>query len=429
MTTGPPVLVVADDLTGANATGALFARLGLRTRTVPVTGEEPSATRHPDVDVLVLVTASRHLAPHAAADRVRHALTGAGDPRLLVKRVDTTLRGPVAAELEALLTHVDSARHRVAALAVPAYPSAGRTTVGGIHLVDGVPLGQGPAARDPLTPITESRVARLLTAGTGLRATEVHLDDLDRDESARAEVLAAALDAADLTVVDAASDADIARLARTAADARHLLDAEIVIVDSGPFGAAYCDALGITGTRGRPEPILLVVGSMTDRTDRQLAVAETALDVRLTMVDDRVDVAAAASQAISAVDAGARVVGWRVRRPPGRVDTEVAAKIPAQLANAAVEVLTAHRIGGVFASGGEVAATVLAALGARGLDVEAEVQPLVVAGRVSGGRWDRLPVVTKGGLIGDDRAVLASIGHLQSMHATNTQQTGEVLTS
>lgn len=57
------------------------------------------------------------------------------------------------------------------------------------------------------------------------------------------------------------------------------------------------------------------------------------------------------------------------------------------------------------------------------------MQPLVVAGRVSGGRWDRLPVVTKGGLIGDDRAVLASIGHLQSMRAANSRTTGEVLTS
>jgi len=42
----------------------------------------------------------------------------------------------------------------------------------------------------------------------------------------------------------------------------------------------------------------------------------------------------------------------------------------------------------------------------------------VVAGRILGGPWDRLPIVTKGGLVGDDHAVTAAIGHLHSMHTT-----------
>lgn len=64
-------------------------------------------------------------------------------------------------------------------------------------------------------------------------------------------------------------------------------------------------------------------------------------------------------------------------------------------------------------------AAVLSALEADGLDVEAEVQPLVVTGRLCGGPWHGLPIVTKGGLIGDDRAILDSIFRLRVMLATS----------
>ena len=147
-----PVLVVADDFTGANATAALFVRLGLRTRTLAAgSGHGHAGPRVDVVDVVVVTTGSRRLAPEAAADRVRGVLAalGGGEPQLLVKRVDSTLRGPIGAELEVMLTHRRSQRPgRVAALAVPAYPAAGRTTVGGIHLLDGVPLARGPLVGD-----------------------------------------------------------------------------------------------------------------------------------------------------------------------------------------------------------------------------------------------------------------------------------------
>lgn len=56
---------------------------------------------------------------------------------------------------------------------------------------------------------------------------------------------------------------------------------------------------------------------------------------------------------------------------------------------------------GLFATGGDVSAALFAELGAHGLDVEEELVPLAVAGTFVGGPWARLPVVTKGGLVGD----------------------------
>jgi D-threonate/D-erythronate kinase len=420
------VLVIADDLTGANATGALFARLGLRTRTLAAgSGQTCSPQR---TDVTVVTTGTRRLPPKAAAARVAEVLGGQHDPQLLVKRVDTTLRGPIAAELAVMLAHRRGQRPgRVAALAVPAYPAAGRITVGGLHLLDGTPLARGPAAVDPVTPVHSSRVAELLVAGTPLTAAEVHLDVLDGDDHAVAETLAAALDSADVTVVDAATDADLARLAAAAASIRPDM-ADIVAVDSGPFGAAYCDALGITA-QARRHPVLVVVGSPAEKTRRQLEAATHATGARIHMVGEDLGSGEVAALAIDAIDAGAAVVGWHVPPLSPDRDRTWAQQVPSWLAAAARQVLAARQVAGVFACGGEVAAATLDGLQARGLDITAEVQPLVVAGRIIGGPWNRLPIVTKGGLVGDENAITASIGHLHSMREAllGTTEAVEVL--
>lgn len=422
-----PVLVIADDLTGANATAALFARLGLRTRTL--------AAGHPvagPADVIVVTTGSRRLPAGAAAGRVSAVLASLGghDPQLVVKRVDTTLRGPIGTELAAMLAWRRSQRDgRVAALAVPAYPAAGRTTVGGIHLLDGTPLARSAAAGDPANPVRNSRAAGLLTAGTDLSVSELHLDALDRGDGSLAESLADSLAQADLTVADAATDADLDRLAAAAARVRPRF-ADIVAVDSGPFAAAYCDALGITARTPR-RPVLVVVGSPAETTRRQLEAAKRARGTRIHLAAEHLGTADLAACVIDSIDGCAPVTGWHVPSPAGNADRAWAEQVPAWLAAATRQVLAARPVAGLLTSGGEVSAAVLDALEARGLDVVSEVQPLVVAGRVIGGPWDRLPVVTKGGLVGDDNAITASIGHLHGMHEAliGTTEAREVLSS
>lgn len=415
------VLVVADDLTGANATGAMFARLGLRTRTVSRVEPGADVSPDPEIEVLVLTTRSRLLAPEAAADSVTAALRSVDahvEPRLTVKRVDTTLRGPLAAELDALLAFRRGNGTRVVALAVPAYPAAGRTTVGGIHLLEGRPLARSAVARDPVTPVRDSRVSTLLTTGTDLRGAEVHLDDLAATDFP--ERLDRALLGSDVVVVDCASDADLGLIADAAAGfQRAHPDIELVVVDSGPFGAACAHAMGMPPTDGRTPPILLVIGSTAAQTHDQLRQAQQGLTTRVEQVDPARLGDPAVRATLEAVDDGIPVVGWHTTPPAADVDRAAATGIPDRLAQATRAVASDRRLGGLFTCGGEVTAAVLSALEADGLDVEAEVQPLVVTGRLCGGPWHGLPIVTKGGLIGDDRAILDSIFRLRVMLATS----------
>ena len=93
---------------------------------------------------------SRHLAPAAARGVVeasgRRLL--AWTPRLVFKKIDSTLRGPVPDEVAAAMEVFG----RRSALVCPAFPAAGRVVRGGEVLVYGEPLRETEYVRDLRTP-------------------------------------------------------------------------------------------------------------------------------------------------------------------------------------------------------------------------------------------------------------------------------------
>ncbi|WP_327706549.1 four-carbon acid sugar kinase family protein [Streptomyces decoyicus] len=418
------VLVIADDLTGSNATGALYARLGLRAVTV---GALTQVERYADrVDVLVINTASRHWSPARAHAAVRAAAETAGGAPLIVKRVDTTLRGNPGSELDAVVD-VLAAREpsaRIRTLAVPAFPDAGRSTVGGLHLVDGVPLTRTAVARDPFDPVRHSRVAAVLGAQSRRSMGELALDVVERGPDAVAAALRAS--PAETVVCDATENAHLRTVAVAAA--RLAVEDRIrwVALDSGPFGAALAGELGLRPEGGAPARILAVVGSVTERTRTQLARTEAALGARWAELDPAApDPGAVLAELRAAAREGATVLGVRVAPDPltgagSAPDPGAAARILHALAEIARRAVVELCPGGLYASGGDVATAVTSALGAEGFAIETEVLPLAIAGHLVGGPHDGLLFATKGGLIGGPDAARACLEHLRAACTRHT---------
>ncbi|MCX5562985.1 four-carbon acid sugar kinase family protein [Streptomyces sp. NBC_00038] len=124
------VVALADDLSGAAETARALGgpvRLSLDAADVA----EITATHD-----LVVDLDTRRLPPAEAAHAVRTALRAAqaGPPRLLYKKVDSQLRGHLAAEAAAYAEGAE------AVVIAPALPAAGRTVTGGVVHVKGVPL-------------------------------------------------------------------------------------------------------------------------------------------------------------------------------------------------------------------------------------------------------------------------------------------------
>ncbi|MBR8743038.1 four-carbon acid sugar kinase family protein [Nocardiopsis sp. MG754419] len=448
------VLVVADDLTGANATGARFARLGMRVGTV-APGQVAEVLDA--YDVVVVNVDSRGLSAAAAAARVGSVVASAGPVSLVVKRTDTTLRGNVGAELEAAWRAVRArvpAATPVRALFVPAFPSSARVTADGHQLLDGVPLERTELAVDPLNPMTTSDVVAILRRQSSLGVRHVPLRHVTGPDL----VDALATGEEPVVLCDALTEEHLADIARAAARTRRRNGTVWVSVDPGPGGALLAEASGLhtRGGSGAPGPLLAVVGSATAVTRRQLEAVTDTEPVRRVDVDaarfcadpgHRSEVADVLARALASARFPETVVvrtttaatdvadlPERARRAlprllaatvarslgvvladPGTADGEGTDR-PAAGTGASTEPTDGTvplRLGGLYTSGGEITTAVLDALGVRVFEVRGEVLPLAVHGVLDGGPMDGVPVVTKGGLVGDDSALRACLAQLR----------------
>lgn len=161
--------IIADDLTGANDTALQFHLRGSNTQIL--LDYEAYLQNIKNAQTWAISTETRNVEPSVAYNRVRAATQTFIEKLNLeyfYKKIDSTLRGNIAVETLAMLDVLKWD----AAIIVPAFPSEGRITVGGYHLLKGVPIERTELARDVHSPIFESHIPTLLKS---------QLDDESKD--------------------------------------------------------------------------------------------------------------------------------------------------------------------------------------------------------------------------------------------------------
>ncbi len=253
----PRLLIIADDLTGANDTGVQFARHGIST-IVSIHHEIPLTTFAEDCQVLVVNTNSRHVAPdeaHARVFKVAQQGVALGIPHFY-KKTDSTLRGNIGSELAALL----AATNEQALFFAPAYPKLNRTTERGSQLVAGVPISQSSFAEDLLNPINDAEIPSMIARQTKV---PVKLFVAENGENATPAIY----------VMDAANDDDLL------AHARWLQGKKLIKLLAGSAGWAEFlpEVLDFKSspvpTPVLSAPMLIVNGSLHENSLRQIACA------------------------------------------------------------------------------------------------------------------------------------------------------------
>ena len=412
----PNALVVADDLTGAMDTGHGFAARGRGVRvrrSVADTADATAADGPVDADVLVVDTDSRDAGPSAAAAAVARAVET--DPAELVyKKVDSTLRGNVVAEVDAALAATGAGL----AVVAPAFPATGRTTEGGRHLVEGTPLaeaGYGVAESDlrEYFAASEYPLAHVDTGTVEAGAATVAERLADRAESERPT----------LVVCDARTDDHLAAVAAGAAS----LTEPPLYVGSGGL-AAHVDVSGepTAPPEASPDPrrsgVLGVVGSVNERTLAQLAAVD---DEAVVAIDPAAAVTDPEGAGRAAAESLAALLEWRgravVTAATGPGDVAAAERAAADLAEGATAadrvvaaLATAARTAvddaaprGLVLTGGDTAGAVLDAVDAETLALTGEsVAAGVPEGRIETGPAAGTRVVTKAGGFGTERVIL-----------------------
>jgi uncharacterized protein YgbK (DUF1537 family) len=355
-----PLTIVADDLTGACDSGALFAARA----PVPVTVWPRRAV---DAAVRVVDTETRTLAPAEAADRVA---TVAARPRAgtWFKKIDSTLRGPLGPEIDALMRGTASST----AIVCPAFPAQRRTVLDRVLLVDGVPVGETPIGRDPQFPGGGSSVVDLLRPQLDRALAWIPIDQL----RAGAEALVGRVRRLSGTVIvaDAETDADLDALI----DAALAVTPTPLLAGSAGLARALAARLSVLGERAElpaGSRWLVVAGSLHPATRRQVREA--------------------------------RAAGLTVLATPERASTErrerASADPPdalARLVDQALAALQREAWDLVVVTGGETAVALWTALGAERLDLAGVPAPGLAFGHLRVPGRDPLPVLTKAGGFG-----------------------------
>jgi D-threonate/D-erythronate kinase len=381
------VAIIADDLTGAADTGVQLARAGYRTavafRDTPI----PSAE---DLDAVVLDTDSRAMPGGFAARRVLEAVRSVRHARIVYKKLDSTLRGAVAAELAAAL----GASGRGRAVVAPAFPAAGRTTVDGVQLVRGVPVQETEARDDPRTPVREGHVPTLLAAAFS-SVVSLSVEDLADPATVRR-----ALEGAECVVVDAARDEDLEALVRAVPDPSGVLwagSAGLAVALGGVYpGPGAGEPPSPPSPRAPVGKVLVVVGSLSGVARRQLRSLEEHGCPTVPVVGRSGAVGETLAAARRALSGGACAA---VHSTEDRDASEAASFV-----EALAEVVGVLSEEGLFdalvLTGGETAVGVARRLGAVGVRLEGEVAPGIPVGILMG-PTSPYRVVTKAGAFGE----------------------------
>ncbi|GAF49683.1 4-hydroxythreonine-4-phosphate dehydrogenase PdxA [Rhodococcus wratislaviensis] len=377
----PTVAVLADDLSGAAEVASAFLD-----RSAPVSLLLGAAETQEPGGVVIADLDTRSMSPEDAARAVRHALAGVPSDALVVKKIDSLLRGNIGPEVGIL---ADTGPVVVAA----GLPALGRTVRHGVVHVGATPLHRAGVWSAESTPPPESIAGvfpdsptQCVRRGPGVERS-----------------LARAVSAGAVAICDVETDEDLDSIV-------HACRAipGVRLVGTSALAAAVARTLPLrhvpTTAARRAESVLIVVGTAEPVAVQQVA-SLVADGVRHVPVDAtqllRGDVDTTPLRHV--LDDGPTVVtvSGAVEPSNGRALSAALGRLVAALQN--------DRRADLVLTGGETARAVVDALGITSLRPVHEVHHGAVASLASDGRR----VVTRPGSFGDPTSLSAIAAYLR----------------
>lgn len=401
-------LIVADDFTGANDTGVQLKRRGVPTSVV--FSSEFIASE----GSFVLDTESRALGPEEAAAAVRAGLKGVDLTAFgrVMKKVDSTLRGSVAAEIKA----VDELYGSELVVFAPALPDLGRTTVGGVHLLKGIPITRTELAKDPKTPVTEDNITRLLEAVYDEPVTHISEDQVSAGEidfsTGRVFTCDSATNADLRSVIQAAVATGKRTLwVGTAAMADHLLGVEVDVPPAlavvASVSAVSREQVNFAAGEGIPLVSVPIPELLTGEQKLETYVAQT-----VALLKEGKDAILASSASCNRAELDRSVaVGEKLNM----TREQVSGYTQMVMGRMTKAILEQTPISGMFLTGGDTALGFFMEARSLGSSIVTEIAVGIPMMRLSGGPFAGLKVVTKAGAFGKEDAITFALRKLKEV--------------
>jgi uncharacterized protein YgbK (DUF1537 family) len=420
------IAIIADDLTGANDSGVRFARSGLKT-SVLLKLENYTT---PEDDVIIIDTDSRSLLSEEAYRKVKEAaeFVKINPPDIIYKKIDSTLRGNIGAEFDALFDVFQPDF----IVCTPAYPEYNRLVKeGSLYLGDQL-IQNTEFALDPKTPITESFIPKMIMEQSSRQIGLVTLDDLSKGRKYLMDKLQSyQAENKSYLIFDAVTHQDLQQIVEL------FFESTYRVVWSGSAGLANCliaaEQLEQVQLPKSDGPVMIVVGSVNQKTRRQLDILLAEPEVRgikllaHRLVSDEVSLeqekSKAYREATEAINEHQHIVFYSSGEPQdikmaqkigaqnGLSPTAVSDKISEVLGEVASRLLIDQPIDRLILTGGDTAKQFCQFAHFDKFELIDEVETGVPIGIFSGKK--QIYGVTKAGGFGSDEVLIHSLKILQ----------------
>jgi uncharacterized protein YgbK (DUF1537 family) len=261
--------IVADDITGSNDIGIMFAKKGYAVAVYPY-NESLELRDTEDLDVIIIDTNSRFDTSKMARDKVFRATKKLMEIKCDVyhNKTCSVFRGNIGAEFDAMQEALGIKNSMV----VLGFPKNGRTTIDGIHYVNGVKLEDSQFRKDPIHPMAESDLAYILSKQSDKRIGNITYKVLDQGIQLLQDEIEAMKKKYEYIIFDVRSQEDLSLIARA-------IKNEINICGSSAIGEELPEAWAedkrlqsnIKYHKMEDESgVLIVAGSLTPQTTKQI---------------------------------------------------------------------------------------------------------------------------------------------------------------
>jgi len=336
------------------------------------------------------------------------------DFRAVYKKVDSALRGRLGTEIHTTMVELDLDL----AILAPAFPEAGRVTVGGYHLVHGIPVDRTEVGRDPGAPVRGSYLPHLLDGHPDLRVCLLPLEDVNKGADHVLTLLHSYRGVGrTLVVADAASQEDLQTVARAAS----LIDPIPLLCGLAGLASAVSETLGLSAdapaqTASETGPTLFVVGTHESVTRDQVSLLKRSERVSEWEVHadhaafawERPHVPTVIGEISDTLERERHAILSLVGLHAGmhREDADLAMQVLGEMGQRIVGRVRPSR---VVVSGGWTAVKLLRALEVDGVRIRQQIDVGTPLCEAVGGHYEGTEIVIKGGALGHPDTLLKAI--------------------
>lgn len=418
-------LVIADDLTGANDTGVHFLSNEENVEVVIDAANFTEGDFDHAIDTLVINTGTRNITPEESSERVEHYLDQylTYAPSEIYKKIDSTLRGNVGAEIDAVMRKSNS---KIACVA-PAVPRNGRTTVGGICYVHGNPLNETEFAKDPFSPVESSSAKEIIAKQTSRKTGVLPLQTIRANPDTALESLRSMVDDGyEIIIADSETKEDLLR----ANELFSRLGEKVLYVGAAGFFHAISRSLSkapeVSFNNGLRT--LFVTGSMMETSKQQSDwltekgyLKRTFSVISKHAVSDEQQEVSRVAQAVCADFRQERTVLIHTDRDSTEV-ADSAKSVGNTLSRIVLEILKSTKIDVLVVTGGETAVNILSLLRVHSLHLIDEPIPAVPVSVMNIPSDGDLLFISKAGSYGEIDVFEGILTYLNKLYRANTVQ-------